>query len=402
MKDTQLSSWLEGLKTTGKPNMDEAIQYLGDIFPLLKEFKDTIQDPVWHAEGDVYIHTDMVLDELYKIFDNKEFVPSPTERRILILAAILHDIAKPITTYTCEDTGRVKASGHEVKGRDYLMFRLLELKLSTVEYLEVINLVGLHQRPKLLVIKNAPLSGYIELRSMVNYKLIYWLEIADLRGRTSDDIDEQIMYMDEFLKVSETCLGLNTVITDNSLLSTPASVSKYRDIVGSYLLRQGSVQSLEEAHLKLYEPSLKYGNAIIMCGVSGTGKSTHIKNKYEGYKVISMDDIRGELSNRRDQSNNGLVAQMAKERFKEALRAKENVVWDATNTRKEFREQLISLAHNYNALTTLDVLLDTESNIRRKNKDREFDVPESVITKQMKGFQFPSSNETHIVKYTIL
>lgn len=401
MKDTQLNAWLESLKTTAKPDMDEAIKYLGEIFPLLKEFKDTIQDPEWHAEGDVHIHTDMVLDELYKVFDNNEFSPTPKERRILILAAILHDIAKPITTYTCEETGRVKASGHEVKGRDYLMFKLLELDLDVDEYLEVLNLVGLHQRPKLLVIKNAPLSSYIELATMVNHVLIYWLEIADLRGRTSNDIEEQIMYMDEFLKISETCIGLNAILSEKALL-VPTEVFKYRDRVGAYLLTQGVVQSLEEAHLKLYEPSLKYGHAVIMCGVSGTGKSTHIKNKYSDYKVISMDDIRGELSNRRDQSNNGLVAQMAKERFKEALRAKQNVVWDATNTRKEFREQLISLAHNYNALTILDVLLDKESNIRTKNKDREYDVPDHVITKQIKGFQFPSKNETHIVKYTIL
>jgi len=65
--------WLTTLKTTNTPNVDDCIAHLGDIFPLLKEYKNTIQDPVWHAEGDVHIHTDMVLTELYKLLESKEW-----------------------------------------------------------------------------------------------------------------------------------------------------------------------------------------------------------------------------------------------------------------------------------------------------------------------------------------
>ena len=66
--------WLTTLKTTNTPNVDDCIAHLGDIFPLLKEYKNTIQDPVWHAEGDVHIHTDMVLTELYKLLELKEIM----------------------------------------------------------------------------------------------------------------------------------------------------------------------------------------------------------------------------------------------------------------------------------------------------------------------------------------
>ncbi len=399
----QLKNWLESLKVDRKPNLNEAILYLGELFPLLLEFKNTIQDPGWHAEGDVYIHTDMVLTELYNIFDKKEFVPTPDQRQILILSAILHDIAKPITTYTCEETGRVKASGHEVKGRNYLVFKLLELDLPKYSYLQVLNLVGYHQKPKLLVIKNLPKADYISLNAEVEPELIYWLEIADLRGRISDDIDEQIMYLDEYLKISK---EINSDFTFH-LSDIPASLSsdlkKYSEAVGRYLMKQNICTTLESAYSKLYEHSRKpYGNTVILCGISGTGKSTFIKNNYSDYTVISMDDIRGRLSNRRDQSKNAEVAIIAKELLKDALRNKKNVVWDATNTRKEFREQLYDLAHRYNSLTTLEVLLDKETNIRRKNKDREYDVPETVISKQIKGFQFPTTNETHVVNYHIL
>ena len=193
----KLEKWLESLKSDAKPDVNESIEYLGSIFPLLKKFKDTPQDPEWHAEGDVHIHTDMVLDELYNIFDSEQFVPTPDQRQILILSAILHDIAKPLVTV--EKDGRIKAPKHEIVGRDYLIFRLLELNLPDESYQQVINLVGYHQRPKLLVIKNEPDYKYFALTQHFNYELMYWLELADLRGRTCTDRDESIMFLDEYL-----------------------------------------------------------------------------------------------------------------------------------------------------------------------------------------------------------
>ena len=64
MKKMNKQDWLESLSMHGKPSIDECIYYLGDAFPLLYEFKTTEQDSQWHAEGDVHIHTGMVLNEL--------------------------------------------------------------------------------------------------------------------------------------------------------------------------------------------------------------------------------------------------------------------------------------------------------------------------------------------------
>lgn len=393
----ELKLWLDSLKETAIPDMDECLLMLGDIFPLLKQYKNTIQDPIWHAEGDVHIHTDMVLKELYKILNSAEkpYFLGSSNRQILILSALLHDIAKPICTKIVDS--RVKASGHEAKGKDYLTYKLLELDLPLNSYLQIMNLVGYHQRPKLSVIKNLPRYDYLKLNNLYSFYLMYCLEIADMRGRTCQDLDEQLMYLDEYLKLSTEYSKEN--FEDMRFNS---NLNHYDYNVGKYLKNNNEIYSLSEASAKLYEHSNNHAHAIIMCGVSGSGKSTYIKSNFPDYKVISMDEIRAELcGNRRDQSKNSEVAQLAKERFKQALRAKEKVVWDATNTRKEFREQLIQTAHNYHALTELHVLLSKESTIRKQNKDREFDVPDEVITKQMNQFQFPDVNETHIVKYII-
>lgn len=390
-----LKTWLDSLRYNATPDLNECINYLGNIFPLLKEFKNTIQDPIWHAEGDVHIHTDMVLKELYKIFENEGLNFTPEERQILILSALLHDIAKPICTKVVD--GRVKASGHEIKGRDYLVFRLLELDLCEESYLQILNLVGKHQRPKLAVIKNLPREEYFQLSNLFSYHLMYWLEIADIRGRVCEDLEEQILYLDEYYQISKKLDDEDFLDISNNM-----HLTEYEIKVGDYLKNHGLIYSLDEASSKLYDFKANYPHAIILCGISGSGKSTYIKNNFKDYKVISMDNIRAELcGNRRDQSRNSEVALIAKERLKQALRAKEKVVWDATNTRKDFRDQLITLCHRYNALTELHVLLSKESKIRIQNKNREFNVPEEVITRQINKFQFPDRNEAVVVNYII-
>lgn len=63
------------------------------------------QPPEWHPEGDVFIHTKIMLAML------------PAEAPLeLCLAVLLHDIAKPPTQTRDADTGRIRFNGHEALG----------------------------------------------------------------------------------------------------------------------------------------------------------------------------------------------------------------------------------------------------------------------------------------------
>lgn len=392
----KLENWLDSLKDNAKPTVDEAIEYIGDIFPLLKEFKVTIQDQVWHAEGDVHIHTDMVLNELYDIFETGQFVPTPDQRQILILAAILHDIAKPLVTKQVD--GRIKASRHEAVGRDYLIYRLLELNLPSESYLEIINLVGYHQRPKLLVIKGDPEYKYFALSQYFNYELMYWLEVADLKGRICDDKEETLLYLDEYLTKTKEVLKRHE---DELRLVDPA----HKDITlkyGTHLISTGEVNSYLEVYQKVFKSEENPTHFVMMSGLPGTGKSTYVSKNFPNYTLISLDNIRSLLSYREDQSRNKEVANLAKEKLKESLRNKENIIWDATNIRQEFRESLIQLAKDYGAYTEIVLLLDKEQNIRKKNKQRRHVVPDKVITRMKDNFQLIIPVEAHKVSYIFM
>src|SRR5690242_19175487 len=76
-----------------------------DAMPELQEMANCPQDPVWHAEGDVLIHTQMVMDAALAEIEAATDL-SKTEKQSVYLAALLHDVGKPASTYRSED-GRI-------------------------------------------------------------------------------------------------------------------------------------------------------------------------------------------------------------------------------------------------------------------------------------------------------
>lgn len=84
--------------------------------PHIGALKATPQDPVWHPEGDVEVHTAFVMDEAARIADREGLVGD--DRAVLLFSALTHDFAKPQTTKTEEIDGkqRITSRGHEEQG----------------------------------------------------------------------------------------------------------------------------------------------------------------------------------------------------------------------------------------------------------------------------------------------
>jgi len=125
----KIEDWLKSLSVSATPDIDECVEVLGKNVEWLWQFKTTEQDPEWHAEGDVHIHTGMVLDELYLLLEKEAKHIQGWRRQALILGVLFHDIAKPVRTKRAEIQGieRVIAPQHEEYGRSYLAFKLILL-----------------------------------------------------------------------------------------------------------------------------------------------------------------------------------------------------------------------------------------------------------------------------------
>ncbi|WP_020405819.1 AAA family ATPase [Hahella ganghwensis] len=399
-------SWLQSLALDGTPSIDECIDQLGDTFPLLHQFKATEQDPQWHAEGDVHIHTGMVLTELYQLLESEACHIQGEKRQALVLGALLHDIAKPLTTRRREVKGieRVIATGHEAMGRSYIAHRILNLELPNEVVDLVMGLVGEHHRPKLLVIKQMERGEYWKLARKASPELLYWLEIADMRGRICEDLNVQIDLLEQFRLFSEEYEVWNSHLPLEQLRCDLEShvenlQPSVRDMIFARIMRdfeEGDISTLEEGIARTYSLRSGFSEVYILYGPSGSGKSSWIKRFLPDCEVISLDELREEInSDRSDQSNLSQILNTARERLKVCLRAKKKVIWDATNLREDFRQRICRVAFDYHAFVTMVVIHKSELQLFADNKNRPHPVPEEILRKQLDQLEWPVPEEAH-------
>jgi tRNA nucleotidyltransferase (CCA-adding enzyme) len=85
-------------------------------FPEIERLLGVPQDPEWHPEGDVGVHTMLVVDAAARIAARDGLVDD--ERAVLVFSALTHDFAKADTTALRERNGRIRwtAHGHEAAG----------------------------------------------------------------------------------------------------------------------------------------------------------------------------------------------------------------------------------------------------------------------------------------------
>jgi tRNA nucleotidyltransferase (CCA-adding enzyme) len=113
-------------------------------FPELAALPGVPQDPKWHPEGDVWVHTLHCLDAFAA-----EKVGHPWEDLVVGLAVLCHDLGKPDTTTTSED-GVIRSLGHEQRGVDVTEEFLGRMTSHRKLLAEVKPLVAEHMRPSTL------------------------------------------------------------------------------------------------------------------------------------------------------------------------------------------------------------------------------------------------------------
>lgn len=105
---------------------------------IVPEFLATIgcdQPPEFHPEGDVYVHTCIMLEMLG--------ADAPLD---LCLAVLLHDIAKPPSRSVDADTGRIRFNGHDALGATMADEILRRLKYSNDVIAAVVPMVARHMQ----------------------------------------------------------------------------------------------------------------------------------------------------------------------------------------------------------------------------------------------------------------
>lgn len=171
-----------------------ALGVLDQLFPEIKALIDVPQDPEWHPEGDVFVHTRLVVDRARELIDD---LPYPKQVTVM-LAALAHDFGKPATTEFID--GRLRSRGHEEGGVAPTLSFLEKLNLHTLDGYnvreQVLALVRDHLKPGEFFKKREEVSdgAFRRLARRCELDLLYRVAKADSLGRNADWLPREQWY----------------------------------------------------------------------------------------------------------------------------------------------------------------------------------------------------------------
>lgn len=349
--------------------------------------EQTEQEYKWHAEGNVFIHTKMVCEELIKFDEYKKL--NKRKQLELFLAALFHDVGKTVCTKVID--GELRSFNHGIIGSNIVReFLWKECNLSGNSDLQNVReticlLIKYHSNPIYVgkdenVKRVIKLSLNNKLASDYNLYMLYILSKADVLGRIAIDTNEQLEYLHTFKLIAEDLDILHTAYCFKN------NYTKFQ-----YFLNNNIWHEQE-----LYDTT--YGEVILLCGLPGTGKDTYIKNNFPNIPVVSLDDIRITLDIKPNDEQ-GLVYNTCREIAKEYLRNKETFIWNATNISELVRSKQIKLFHDYHAKVRIIFLEANWKENLSRNRSRKKEVMEGVISNMLSKLTLPEEYEAEFVEW---
>ena len=163
-------------------------------FTLLGDLIKTEQEPTHHPEGNVWIHTLLVVDECARVRSKSE------DPRVFMWAALLHDLGKAPTTAIRK--GKVTSYDHDKVGKR-LSVEFLEACTDETDFIEKVSKLVRWHMQTLFVVKDLPFAEIKSMLSEVSLDEIALLSICDRLGRgelTEKKIQEERTNIETFIK----------------------------------------------------------------------------------------------------------------------------------------------------------------------------------------------------------
>jgi len=168
------------------------------LFPELQALVNCPQEPEWHPEGDVWIHTLQVLDQARARIDD---LARPQQITVM-LGAVCHDLGKPPTTAVID--GRIRSMDHEEQGVAPTLAFLDRLNVHSIDGYDVrkqvAGLVAQHLKPgSWFKVRHEVGDGaFRRLAQKVDLELLARVAKSDCEGRKPGQFD--CSAMDWFLE----------------------------------------------------------------------------------------------------------------------------------------------------------------------------------------------------------
>jgi predicted kinase len=366
------------------PRADQAPDFQAclEAFPAL-EFAKTTPQGSYHLEGDVWVHTKMVVEALLSLPDYQ--AASRADQETVFLAALLHDVAKYSTTVIDPVTGNIGQPGHSRKGSIDARIALWDAEAPFEVREAICRLISVHQLPFYTLGGSRPRSHTPEytvrlLSCQMSLPLLSMLAEADMRGRICADQQKVLDNIELFRELAreEGCYGQPRPFVD---AHTRVSYFRGADVHPDYPLFQESGSKV-----------------IVMSGPPASGKNTWVEKNHPSLPVVSFDDARAELGLKHGK-NEGAVAHRAVDKAKELLRKKAPFVWNATHLSEQMRSKTLDLLFAYNAEVELVYLERPRKELLQRNHKRDTSLSNKALEAMLLKWDLPMPTEAHIVSY---
>jgi tRNA nucleotidyltransferase (CCA-adding enzyme) len=168
------------------------------LAPELHALAGCAQEPEWHPEGDVWVHTLQVIDQARQRIDD---LPRPQQLAVM-LGAVCHDFGKPATTAIVDR--RIRSMDHEEQGVAPASAFLDRLNINAIDGYDVrrqvLGIVAHHLKPGSWAKVRAEVGNgaFRRLAQKVDLDLLARVAKADCEGRQPGRFD--CSAMDWFLE----------------------------------------------------------------------------------------------------------------------------------------------------------------------------------------------------------
>lgn len=296
----------------------------------------------YHLEGDVWTHTMMVCKQAQNL---------PFEVR---LAALLHDVGKPLCRDAKEETKRTRFFGHEGVSAFMALDVMKKLDLSEEQKRTVFDLVCLHTE--------VYRRGEAELGKMLAGRQAFANMLAQL-GRADHE---------------------GRFASEDGKMCSRISCQEAKDAPG------------------------KTKELVLMCGLPGSGKSSLAKRRFPGHFLVSRDECLMELAAEQGLSGGyddvlpkvspKRVDQRLAEKLEEA-KSRSRVVVDKTHMSKKSRRKSHARFGSEWNKKCLVVLVGLSEATKRDGKRKGKNVGEKVVLQMASSFFPPTRGEFDEVEY---
>jgi predicted kinase len=340
------------------------------------------QDPIYHAEGDVGLHSQMACEALAASPEFRRLATA--DREIVFAAVLLHDVAKPARTVH-ESDARITSRGHSLAG-EIAARRILwgeGVPFATRE--AVCGLIRYHQIPFFLIERDDPRRLAFAVSQVARCDWLALVAGADAAGRRCADPADQRRLLENTALFRELC-------AEESCLAAPRRFASDHSRFLYFRTPGRDPDYLAHDDTR--------SRVILLSGLPGAGKDRWIAKRTGDLPVISLDALRDQLGVEPGDHQAPVIA-AARELARERLRAAEPFVWNATNLSRSIRGQLIDLFAGYKARIEIVYREVSEPDLRRQNRERARPVPDRVIDALLERWTVPDLTEAHGVETVV-